>query len=106
MHSSAEVRLVADPDVPGGHGVPAAEPLGQYAPSEHAARHTRSRTGESGKASLLEQSGLSYYRGGTRSGVCVAEAHIDPAGQAPTQTGLSCVSMAVPPTVPGGHANG
>ena len=29
LHSSAEVRLVALPDVPGGQGVPAAEPLGQ-----------------------------------------------------------------------------
>eukprot|EP00964_Phaeocystis_antarctica_P142641 scaffold107945_cov63-Phaeocystis_antarctica.AAC.3 len=37
----------------------------------------------------------------------VAEGHSDPAGQAPTQTGLSCVLISESvPQVPGGHANG
>eukprot|EP00964_Phaeocystis_antarctica_P025735 scaffold14485_cov67-Phaeocystis_antarctica.AAC.7 len=60
-----------------GQNVPAAEPRGQYVP-------------------IVQGEGRD-----------VAEGHSDPAGQAPTQTGLSCVFISESvPQVPGGHANG
>jgi len=78
VHSSAEVRLVAAPYVPGGQGVPAAEPLGQYAPMVQAVRGTRGvarvRAAEL-ISEVIEQRGSSYYMRRTLRGVRRRGAH-------------------------------